>query len=85
MLRRLFAIPDRHPQGRLLAAFAGLCVLTISASIVLEAWWLMALPAAMLTVWVAALDFRPVFFLMLAAIPLSMEAELPGGLGTDLV
>lgn len=85
LLRRLFAIPDRHPQGRLLTVFMGLCLLAIGGSIALQAWWLMALPAMLLTVWVTAMDFRPVFFLMLAAIPLSIEVELPGGLGTDLV
>jgi O-antigen ligase len=85
LLKRLLAIPTKHPQGGLLTAFAGLSVVAILGGVATEAWWLLGLPAVLLVVWLAAVDFRKVFFLMLAAVPLSTEVELPGGLGTDLV
>lgn len=44
----------------------------------------MAAPAVLLAGWLAATDFRRLYYLMLAAIPISTEIELPGGLGTDL-
>ena len=50
----------------------------------MEAWWLIGIPAALLVGWLTIVDFRRVYFLMLACIPLSIEMELPGGLGTDL-
>lgn len=54
------------------------------AGIAFEAWWLAGVPAALLVIWLTVVDFRRVYFLMLACIPLSIEMELPGGLGTDL-
>lgn len=85
MFKRLFAIPAAHPQSSLLAAFAGLSLAAILAAAVTEAWWLLGVPALLLVLWLVAVDFRKVFFLMLAAVPLSTDVELPGGLGTDLV
>ncbi len=85
LLKRLLAIPTKHPQGGLLTAFAGLSVAAILGGVATEAWWLLGLPAVLLVVWLTAVDFRKVFFLMLAAVPLSTEVELPGGLSTDLV
>ncbi len=44
---------------------------------------LLGIPAALLIAWIAVVDFRKVFFLMLAAIPISIEYEI-GSFGTDL-
>jgi len=85
MLKRLLAIPTLHPQSGLLAAFAGLSLAAILGGVATETWWLLGLPAVLLVLWLAAVDFQKVFFLMLAAVPLSTDVELPGGLGTDLV
>lgn len=87
MLRRLNAIlslPKGHPQGWLVGALAVILVACIWLSIALEAWWPAGVPAALLVCWLSIVDFRRIYFLMLACIPLSIEMELPGGLGTDL-
>ena len=80
-----FAIPDNHPQGGILAVLAVLSTVAMVVAICTGTLWPAAIPAALLVLWLVVVDFRQVFFLMLAAIPLSIEAELPGGLGTDLV
>ncbi len=55
-----------------------------AAGILLENWWLGAAPAAVLILWLAVFDFRRLYYLLLATLPLSTEIELPAGLGTDL-
>ena len=88
MLRRLtaslLALPADHPQRWLVGAWGLLAVALSWAAIGLEAWWLAGIPVALLVLWLAVVDFRQVFFLMLACIPISIEMELPGGFGTDL-
>lgn len=87
MLRRLSAIlpiPDGHPQGRAFAVFAVAVVGSIFGSLYLDALWMLAVPPALAVLWLAVLDIRKVFFLMMACIPLSMEQALPGGFATDL-
>ncbi|MDX1911897.1 MAG: O-antigen ligase family protein [Saprospiraceae bacterium] len=80
----LFAIPKAHPQGALAAGFIGLSLVAILAGIATEMWWLAMSPAALGVLWLAVVDIRKVFFLMLASIPISTEVSLPGGLATDL-
>lgn len=86
MLARLYtllAIPRGHPRSLL---FAGIAVLFFAGMIVgisLEQWWMAALPAVLIAGWMAMVDFRRLYFVMLATIPLSVEVEF-GGLGTDL-
>jgi len=65
--------------------FVVLSLAAILAGVGTEKWWLLGVPAGLLVVWLAVLDFRQVFFLMLGAVPLSTNVELPGGLSTDLV
>lgn len=87
MLRQLNAIlslPKDHPQRWLVGIWAVILLTCLWAGIAFEAWWLAGVPAALLVVWLTVVDFRRVYFLMLACIPLSIEMELPGGLGTDL-
>lgn len=83
-LATIMAVPKEHPQGWLVSVWAALTVACIWAGIALQAWWLAGVPAALLAGWVAIVDFRWIFFLMMACIPISIEMELPGGLGTDL-
>ncbi|TNE50976.1 MAG: O-antigen ligase family protein, partial [Bacteroidetes bacterium] len=78
------ALPSGHPQRGLVGVWAVACLLFFWLGLALDAWWLVGIPFALLVLWLAVVDFSMVFFLMLACIPISIEAELPGGLGTDL-
>ena len=82
-IQSLFAIPKQHPQGGLALAFVLLSLICIFAALALEMFWLALLPAALGVVWLALVDIRKIFFLMLGCIPISMEMSLPGGLATD--
>ncbi|MFN0015180.1 MAG: O-antigen ligase family protein [Saprospiraceae bacterium] len=73
-----------HPQRWLVWAVAALSVLCGCLAPVLDTWWLAGIPAVFLILWLTAVDFRRVFYLMLGCIPISVEMELPGGLSTDL-
>lgn len=73
-----------HPQRWAVWTVAALSALGTWAAAALEAWWLAGLPAVLLLLWVAIADFQRIFYLMMACIPISVEVELPGGLGTDL-
>lgn len=73
-----------HPQRWLVWFVAALGAICMCAGAALDAWWIAGVPLAVLVLWLAVVDFRKVFFLMLACIPISVEMELPGGLGTDL-
>ncbi len=73
-----------HPQRGLMAAFALLTMAAIGAATALDTWWMAGIPVVGLVVWVAVADFKILYFLMLACIPISTEVELPGGLATDL-
>ncbi len=87
MLQRLshmLGIPRQHPQQFLFAGLSVLGVLLIWLGIGLQTWWLLGVPLVLAVLWLAAVDFRAVFFLLLASLPLSIERELPGGFATDL-
>ncbi|MDO8969647.1 MAG: O-antigen ligase family protein [Saprospiraceae bacterium] len=77
-------IPEGHPQALLVAAFLAFSLLAIFAGLWLQMTWLSLLPAGLAVIWLAVVDVRKVFFLMLGCIPLSTEVSLPGGLATDL-
>ena len=79
----LWGLPA-HPQRGLVAVFALLTMAAIAGAVALDAWWMVGIPGAALVAWVAIVDFKILYFLMLACIPLSTEVELPGGLATDL-
>lgn len=59
-------------------------MLSLCAAVAFEMWWLMGLPAGLALLWIAVVDLRRIFYLLMAAIPLSTEVNLPGGFGTDL-
>lgn len=81
---KLLAIPKDHPQGLVVATFVLLSLAAIFSGLYLEMTWLSLLPAGLAMVWLALVDVRKVFFLMMGCIPLSTEVSLPGGLATDL-
>ena len=83
-LSTLLGLPDDHPQKWLFATFAVTMVGLLLAAIRYDIKMLYLVPAGALVAWLAIVDFRKVFFLMLGCIPISMEANLPGGFGTDL-
>ena len=80
----LFAPAIQHPLRLPFAAFAATTVVSIALSVYLDQLLWLGLPAGILLLWLAIADFNKIFFLMLACIPISIEMELPGGLGTDL-
>jgi O-antigen ligase len=86
MLKRIsafLAIPQAHPQQGLFLAIVLTCLAGIMVGIGTEKLWLAGLPAVVIALWLAITDFRRLFFVMLACIPISIEIEF-GGLGTDL-
>ena len=83
-LQSVFRTPAEHPQRHLAGALALLSLLCLWTAIGFDALWLAGLPLGALVLWLTIVDFRMVFYLMLACIPISIEMELPGGLGTDL-
>lgn len=64
--------------------FSILLLLSIFIGIYTEFYLLAALVPFMLLVYVTIADFRLIYYLLLAVIPLSIEVTLPGGFGTDL-
>ncbi len=78
-VRRLRLSPRHLVYGVAFLAIAG-----TAASAWFEAWEWTALPAVGLAVSLALVDFRRLYYLLIATLPLSTEVELPGGLGTDL-
>lgn len=73
-----------HPHRWFVWTTGAVSLVSAAAAALLETWWLLAAPAVVLLGWLAATDFRRLYYLMLAAIPISTEIDLPGGLGTDL-
>ncbi|MBL7825225.1 MAG: O-antigen ligase family protein [Saprospiraceae bacterium] len=86
MLRRLrlIPVPAGHPQGWLVAVCAIVTLISIFAAVSFDALWIALTPAAVLVLWLTLVDIRKVFFLMMGALPLSVEQNLPGGFATDL-
>ena len=64
--------------------FAAAIIGSVFGALYLDAWWVLAIPAALAVGWLTVMDIRKVFYLMLCSIPLSMEQALPGGFATDL-
>lgn len=86
MLRRfssILAVPEGHPQGWLFGVFAVATIGSVFGSTYFGMWSVLAVPAALTVLWLAIVDIRKVFFLMLGCIPLSVEQALPGGFATD--
>lgn len=68
----------------LFKAFALILLSSLFLGIALDMYYLAALPAFLLLVYVTIIDFRKIFFLLLVCIPLSTEFYFPNGLATDL-
>lgn len=84
MKNALFSLKPATPNRNFLAAIGGLILLAGGlAGATGQLFWL-GLPAAGLIGWLAMVDFRKIFYLLMGCIPFSTEVELPGGFGTDL-
>jgi len=81
-LQRLFPLSDAHRL--LLHAFAAVLITCLFVGLVLEWYFLALVPAALIITFLTIVDFKKVFYILLACIPLSTEITLPNGFGTDL-
>jgi O-antigen ligase len=64
--------------------YGAIIACSILLGIATELYFLAGLPAFFLLIYLTIVDFRKVFFLLIASIPLSTEIVLPNGFGTDL-
>jgi len=67
-----------------LLIFAMIAILSIWVGLISEQYYLLGIPVFLLLLFVSIADYRKVFYLLLASIPLSTELVLPNGFGTDL-
>jgi O-antigen ligase len=72
-----------RPYG-LFALLAALSLGAVAGVALTGYLWLLGIPVVILLGWLTAVNFRPVFYMLIASIPISIEMELPGGLATDL-
>lgn len=71
------------PQ-RFFAGYAALLLTALFAGTAGEWYFLAAVPAVVLIIFLAVVDIKAVFTLLLFCIPVSTELQLPNGLGLDL-
>jgi O-antigen ligase len=64
--------------------FAVVTVVSLLSAVAVQSPLPMAIPALLLVVFLAITDYRSLFFLLLAALPFSVEYQFPNGFGTDL-
>ncbi|MEL7021803.1 MAG: O-antigen ligase family protein, partial [Bacteroidota bacterium] len=81
-LSQLFDV--EHTDQLLFNVFALMILLCIFVGIGTEMYFVAGAPAALVIAYLAIVDFRRLFFLLLACIPISTEVVLPNGFGTDL-
>lgn len=84
MKNALFSFDFAAPNKNFLFFVGGLVLLAGAiAGATGQLFWL-GLPVAGFVGWLALVDFRKLFYLLIGCIPFSTEVELPGGFGTDL-
>ncbi|PHN03706.1 O-antigen polymerase [Flavilitoribacter nigricans DSM 23189 = NBRC 102662] len=76
-------VPD-EASGNLFLGLGILVLVCLGVGIATGWYFLAGLPAFFLLIYLTFVDFRAVFFLLLACLPLSTEIQLPNGFGTDL-
>lgn len=85
MFGKLTQTIQKLPQDQLiLGAWSLLVVGSILLAVVSEFYLLAGIPFVFLLFFLTVVDFRIIYFLLLAFIPLSTEFYLPGGIGTTL-
>lgn len=68
----------------LTVAFMVIAILSVWAAAITEYYIIAAFPLVLLAGYITIVDFRFIYWLLIATIPLSTEIYLPNGLGTDL-
>lgn len=73
------------PAGStLVLSFVAVVLLSVFSAAATGYYFLAGFPVVLLVAYLAIVDFKPLFWLLIVCIPISTEIQLPGGLGTDL-
>lgn len=81
---RIEFIKGRDTSSILFWSLAAAILLSLFTAIASGYYFLSGFPALLIVLYLALVDFRFLFYILLAFIPLSTEIQLPGGFGTDL-
>ncbi len=85
MQARINNFIQEYSGGQVILKLWGLLILlSLLVAVISETYVLAGLPLLVLVIFIAVVDFKKLFFLLLALIPLSTEVNLPGGFGTDI-
>ena len=85
MYNKISTFLQKLPQDQWILGLWGLLIISsLLLAVLTEEYLLAGLPLFALLIYVTVVDFRVIFFLLLASIPISTEYYLPGGLGTNL-
>lgn len=84
VINRLRHIPSWSDTEWLVWGFGVLVLLSIFGAVGFQFWPLVGLPALALILYLSVVDFKNIFWLLIACLPLSTEIVLPNGFGTDL-
>ena len=84
MLNKLLPISIDPHSALFFKIFSLVILLSVTASVMMEEYVLLGIPAFLLLVFITVVDFRKTFYILLACIPISTEVVLPNGFGTDL-
>lgn len=82
-MQKLHPLLQKLNEGPLFIFFSGLVLLSLLGAIWMEEYTILVLPVAMVLVFATIVNFRAVFYTLFALLPLSIETDLPGGIGTD--
>jgi O-antigen ligase len=84
MLSRFLNTITTIQSKSLFIGFASIIIASAWLCAALDSLFPLAIPAFALLIYVTIVDFKSIFFLLLACIPISIEFELPNGFSTDL-
>jgi O-antigen ligase len=73
-----------NTQHRIFWVYAVLVLLSVSVSVYLQQPLLMVAPFGVLVFFQTIIDYKKIFYLLLATLPISMEVHFSASLGTDL-
>ncbi len=76
-------LADRNTRN-LIMAFSAITVISVVAAMAGNWYFLLGIPALALYTYLAVVDFKQLFFLLLAFLPITVEVWLPNGTVTDL-
>ncbi|GAB4245977.1 MAG: hypothetical protein Kow0027_06720 [Saprospiraceae bacterium] len=76
-------IADRNTRN-LIIAFSAITVISVVAGMAGNWYFLLGIPALALYAYLAVVDFKQLFFLLMACLPITVEVWLPNGTVTDI-